>query len=119
MSGNNPSVKTWRATSGTSALTSSGVTQVVASGGTGVKHYVTDIQVVNSGASADAMVSLLDGASTVIWTTFCPATGAGLQAVPVNVSFSTPLQCTASTILNLKASASSSILYNVQGFDAP
>lgn len=107
----------FQSTSGTTALATTSSTQLQAAGGSGIRHYVTGIQVVNN-STTGGTCSILDG-STVIWTGYLPATGASLQEVPVSVEFRTPLKGTAATALNIQlGSASMSVYYNVQGFNA-
>ena len=107
----------FQATSGTTPLASTSSTQLVAAAGSGIRHYVTGIQVANN-STTGGTCSILDG-GTVIWTGYLPATGTSLQEVPVTVEFRTPLKGTAATALNIQlSSASMSVYYNVQGFNA-
>jgi hypothetical protein len=67
-----------------------------AAGAAGVKNYLTGIQFANSAAVASEIV-VKDGASTVLWRGYVPAS----TAATVAVSFDPPLVGTAATALNV------------------
>ena len=76
----------------TAAITNTADTAVIASGGAGVRNYVTGVTLVNSSATA-TVVELKDG-STVIWRGYAPANGTS------SAQFLTPLKGTAATAIN-------------------
>ena len=106
----------WQATSGLAAFTSTASTALKTAGGSGIRNYVTGIQLINTSTTAST-VTLLDG-STVIWSISLPATSTSLQAIPVNVEFRTPLKGSAATAMNIQQSGAANLWYNVQGFQA-
>lgn len=117
MAGLNPSIMPWMATSGITALATATSTAIVAAGATNVRHFVTDVEIVNTSATVSTLISILDGA-TVIWTGYFPAITAALPVSPMICQFSTPLSGTAATALNIKANTTGANIYwNVQGFD--
>ena len=103
----------WTSTSGTTPLASASSTQLQAAAGSGIRHYVTGIQVYNNSATGGTC-SILDG-STVIWTIYLPANTIN---EPNSFLFRTSLKGTAATALNIQlSSASMSVYYNVQGYN--
>ena len=77
------------------------------------------MQIYNNSATVSTLVSILDGASTVIWTGYLPATTAALPVVPLHITFPTPLKGTAATAMNIRlGTVSASVFYNVQGYQA-
>lgn len=80
-------------------------------GGTNIRNHLTNIQLINTSATAGA-VSVQDG-TTVIWSTWLPAT----MTTPVNFTFDTPLRGTANTALNFVANVMGmSIFVSGQGY---
>lgn len=85
-----------------------------AAGAAGIKNYLTALQLQNTGAAA-TIVSIKDGASTVIWSCSLPAS----MAAPIDVEFPTPLAGTAATALNIACGTASNVITNAQGYQAP
>lgn len=109
----------WQASSGETALATTTVTALKTAGATGVRNYITGIQLYNNSATVSTLASILDGASTVIWTGYLPATTAALPVVPLNITFPTPLKGTAATAINIRlGTTASSVFYNAQGYQA-
>ena len=85
-----------------------------AAGGTGIRNYVTGIQVMNTGATATEIV-VKDG-STVIWRGHV---GASMTTMHV-LRFVTPLRGTAATAMNFACIATGANVYvSAQGYQAP
>lgn len=109
----------WSATSGLTPLAVTTLTQLKAAGAAGVKNHITGCQFLNSSATVNTTVSLLDG-SSVLWVSFLPATTAALPEVPVNVDFSIPLHGSNAAAMNIQlGTIASSVYYNCQGYQAP
>jgi len=95
--------------SGTASNTDGTSTQVLAAGASGIKHYITDVAIGNSSASA-VLVELKDG-STTKWQAVIPAGGS------VTESFRTPIAGTAATAWNFDPGAATTTVYcTVSGF---
>jgi hypothetical protein len=78
------------------------------------RQYLTGLQLQNLGTAATEL-QIKDGA-TVIWRVSLPAT----MTIPVTFDFPTPLRATTNTALNVQAvTASSAVVVNAQGYQAP
>lgn len=78
------------------------------------RQYLTGMQLQNVGAAATEF-QVKDG-STVIWRSSLPAN----MASPISIDFPTPLRATTNTALNVQAvTASSAVVVNAQGYQAP
>lgn len=88
--------------------------QLFAAPGAGLKNYITDFNIANSGATT-TVVLFADSDSSILGRTIAP-TGGGS-----NYQFATPLVTTrTNTVVNLEILSSSSIVYaTVTGFKAP
>jgi hypothetical protein len=90
-----------------------------AAGGTGLRNYITGIQLAADTLTNATEVAIRDGAAgPVLWRR--NITTAGLR--PVTIKFAIPLVGTANTLLEavtLTASGSGSVYVNAQGFTAP
>ena len=101
------------------AAASGGITNthdvaLVAAQGAGIKNYLTGLSVANANATASEIV-IKDGASTVIWRMYLAA-NAPIQSI----EFSTPLQSSANTALNVACITTGTQTYiNAQGYKAP
>lgn len=89
--------------------------QLLAAGGTGLKTYLTDVTVANTGAAA-TLVTFTDGDASVIGRTIAPAGGGsniiGLDVPLVTMKTNTPI--------NMVAATATSVLYGyATGFKAP
>lgn len=90
-------------------------TAAKAAGAAGVRNYVTNVQFINTGATATEVV-VKDGASTVIWRGFAPANMTSMY----DCHFLTPLKGTAATALNFGVvTAGANVYFNLQGYQAP
>ena len=109
------------ATSGTTALAVATVVQAFAAPtASGCRNYVTGIQVVNTAVAVATTFSILDGASTVIWSIFLPLVPATLQPVPIFFPFMTPLKCTVGNVTNVQCgTTSAAVFWNLQGYSGP
>ena len=95
--------------SGTASLTSVGSVAVISAAGAGVKTYLTDVTVANSGTGT-AILYLLDGAVNKWIIPAPPAGGATLH-------FTTPLPGTANAAWNVYTTVASTTLYvSLMGF---
>lgn len=95
-------------------LTTTADTAVKAAGGTGIKHYVTAIQVQNTNATA-TQISIKSG-TTAVFTISLPAS----MAEPRSIEFPTPIQTVANAALNIACgTAGANVLVNMQGYTAP
>jgi hypothetical protein len=82
--------------------------------GANIKNYLTGLSVANANATASEIV-IKDGASTVIWRMYLAA-NAPIQSI----RFSTPLQSTANTALNVACITTGTQTYiSAQGYKAP
>lgn len=89
--------------------------QLLAAGGTGLKTYLTDVTVANTGSAA-TLVSFTDGDASIIGRTIAPAGGGsniiGLDVPLVTMKTNTPI--------NMLAATATSVLYGyATGFKAP
>lgn len=109
----------WQASSGLTPLATTTSTALKAAGAAGVRNYCTALQLYNNSATVSTTVTILDGAA-VVWAGFLPATTAALPVVDLEVVFPTPLRGTAATAMNIQlGTASASVYYNAQGYQAP
>lgn len=92
---------------------------LVAAAGSGIRNYLTGIQLSNSTLGTGGEIAVRDGASgTVIWRGVL-ATGA---SDPVQITFPTPIRGTANTLMEfvtLTASVTGAVYVNAQGYQAP
>ncbi len=108
----------WNATSGTTALATTGSTTLKAAGAASIRNYCTALQIVNTSTTVSTLVTILDG-STVIWTGYLPAVASGSQPVFLNVVFPTPLKGSTATAMNIQlATTAASVYYNAQGYQS-
>lgn len=99
---------------GIAVLTSTSVTTMVAAAGTGLKNYVTDLWVANTG-SVSTLVTLKDGLGSILGYTIAPATsGSNLPGLLV------PIRTGANATFDIQAGTATSTLYaTVKGFKGP
>lgn len=87
--------------------------------GSGLRNYITSIQVMSEALTTATELAIRDGAAgTVIWRTKIPT--AGLPSVQFD--FPNPLKSTANTLLEvvtLTASGAGAVYFNAQGYAAP
>lgn len=99
---------------GTIALTNTSITTVIAAAGTGLKNYITDFFIANSG-SVTTLVTLKDGLGSVLGYTIAPATG-GSNGPGIH----TPIRTGANATFDIQATNPTSTLYaTFTGFKAP
>jgi len=97
----------------TSGITNTSDVAAVAAAGSGIRNYITGVQVINGHATVSTEVVIKDG-STVIWRGFAQAAGGGCAA-----KFSPPLRGTANTAINVaNITTGSATYFNLQGFVA-
>ncbi|WP_027285915.1 ubiquitin-activating E1 FCCH domain-containing protein [Rubritepida flocculans] len=96
-----------------SGLATGSDTPVQTAAGTGLRRYVTALQLQNASGTASEF-QVKDGAS-VIWRALLPA-----NLPPTDMVFPTPLRSSANTALNVQAvTAGAVVIANLQGFTAP
>ena len=96
------------------SVVSTSVTTLVAAAGAGLRNYVTDFFVVNSGGITTP-ITWQDGLGSVLGYTIAPAYG-GSNATNI----ATPIRTGVNASFDFKPTASSSIIYvTVKGFKAP
>ena len=88
-------------------------TSVIAAAGAGLRNYITDILITNSGSVA-TRVDFLDGANAIIGRTIAPANGGS------NIHLATPLRTDANGQFHIQADTAVSILgITALGYKAP
>jgi hypothetical protein len=104
----------WQYAAASGGITNTTDVALVAAQGAGIKNYLTGLSVANANATASEIV-IKDGASTVIWRMYLAA-NAPIQSI----RFSTPLQSTANTALNVACITTGTQTYiSAQGYKAP
>lgn len=97
------------------SVVSTSVTTLVAAAGTGLKNYITDIFVANTGAAATLVTFRSGGGTSVLGYTIAPASG-GSNLSGLNM----PLKTLANETFDFQATTATSILYvTVKGFKGP
>jgi len=98
----------------TTTLTNTTQTAIQATGGAGIKKYLTSITYQNTNATATIIT--IQSASTTLFT-FSAAIS---MLNPVQLIFPTPLQTAANEALNVVCTTTgASVLFNAQGYTAP
>ena len=98
---------------GTISLTSTSVTTVIAAPGAGLRNYITDFMIANSG-SVTTLVTFKDNAGSVLGYTIAPATG-GSNAP----GLATPIRTGVNAAFDIQAAGFTSTLYGTfTGFKA-
>lgn len=99
---------------GYASLVSSSVTTLVAAAGAGLRNYITDIMIANSGATT-TVITFKDGAGSILGYTIAP-TGGGSNLIGMMMPMRTGVNAT----FDFQPTASSSILFaTVKGYKAP
>ena len=99
---------------GTIAITHTSITTVIPAAGAGLKNYITDFIIANSG-SVTTLVTFKDGAGSVLGYTIAPATG-GSNAPGI----ATPIRTGVNATFDIQATNPTSTLYGTfTGFKAP
>ena len=91
------------------------VTTLVPAAGAGLRNYITDIWLANTGAAATLVTFRSQGGASVLGYTIAPAgSGSNLQGLV------TPIRTGANETFDIQASTGTSVLYaTVKGFKAP
>ena len=91
------------------------VTTLVAAAGTGLRNYITDVWVANTGAAATLVTFRSGGGTSILGYTIAPAgSGSNLPGL------TTPIRTLANETFDFQASTGTSVLYaTVKGFKAP
>ena len=99
---------------GYNSVVSTSVTTLVGAAGAGLKNYITDIQVANTGATTTLVTFRSGGGTSVLGYTIAP-TGGGS-----NITLQTPMRTLANETFDFQPTSASSILFvTVKGFKAP
>lgn len=99
---------------GYASVVSTSVTTLVAAAGAGLRNYITDFFIVNTGATT-TLITFKDGAGSILGYTIAP-TGGGSNAP----GLTTPIRTGANASFDFQPTTASSILYaTVKGFKAP
>lgn len=99
---------------GYNSVVSTSVTTLVAAAGTGLRNYITDIQVANTGAATTLITFRSGGGTSVLGYTIAPTAGGS------NMTFQTPMRTLANETFDFQPTTASSILFvTVKGFKAP
>lgn len=100
---------------GYNSVVSTSVTTLVAAAGTGLKTYITDIVLVNTGAATTLVTFRSGGGASVLGYGIAP-TGGGSNMI----GFATPMMTLANQTFDMQATTATSVLYaTVKGFKAP
>lgn len=95
-------------------LTNNSDNTLFAAAGTGIRNYLTSIQLQNTNATATT-VAVKDN-TTVKWQVSLPAN----MALPLVVNFTDPILMTANTVTNIACGTTgANVLVNAQGYKAP
>ena len=104
----------WQYAAASGGIVNTADNVLIAAAGANIKNYLTGLSVANANATASEIV-IKDGASTVIWRMYLAA-----NAPIKSIIFSTPLQSTANTALNVACITTGTQTYiNAQGYKAP
>lgn len=96
-------------------LTSTSVTTLVAAAGAGLRNYITDVIVANTGAATTLVTMTSQGGASVLGYTIAP-TGGGSNIV----GMATPIRTGVNETFGVQAATATSTLYvTVKGFRAP
>lgn len=88
---------------------------IIAAAGTGLRNYITDVWVANTGAAATLVTFLSGGGISVLGYTIAPAGGG--SNLP---GLTTPMRTDANSTFDFKATTGTSVLYiTAKGFKAP
>lgn len=100
---------------GYASVVSTSVTTLVAAAGAGLKNYITDIILANTGATTTLVTFLSGGGTSVLGYGIAPAGGGSNM-----IGFATPMRTLANETFDFQATSASSILFaKVSGFKAP
>ena len=104
----------WQYAASSGGITNTSDVVLAGAQGANIKNYLTGLSIANASATASEIV-IKDGASTVIWRMYLAA-----NAPIKSIIFSTPLQSSANTALNVACITTGTQTYiNAQGYKAP
>ena len=88
---------------------------IIAAAGTGLRNYITDVWVANTGAAATLVTFLSGGGASIVGYTIAPAgSGSNLPGL------TTPIRTDANATFDFRAATGTSVLYiTAKGFKAP
>ena len=97
------------------STTNTSITTLVAAAGAGLRNYITDIWLANTGAAATLVTFSSGGGASVLGYTIAPAgSGSNLPGL------ATPIRTGVNETFGIQAATATSILYaTVKGFKAP
>lgn len=99
---------------GYNSVVSTSITTVIAAAGTGLRNYITDVQIANTGASTTLITFRSGGGTSVLGYTIAP-TGGGS-----NISLQMPMRTLANETFDFQPTTASSVLFvTAKGFKAP
>lgn len=100
---------------GYNSVVSTSVTTLVPAAGTGLRNYITDVFIANTGASATLVTFRSGGGTSVLGYTIAPAgSGSNLPGLM------TPIRTLANETFDIQATTATSILFaTVKGYKAP
>jgi hypothetical protein len=105
----------WQYAGAAGGITGTADVVLKAAAGSGIRNYVTSIDLRNAHATVATEVVIKDG-SAVMWRQLLPAA----MAAPVNITFPTPLRGSAATAVNFACLTTGAQVYvNAQGYAAP
>lgn len=100
---------------GYNSVVSGSVTTLIAAAGAGLKNYITDVVLVNTGAVATLVTFKSGGGTSVLGYGFAPAAGGSNM-----IGWAMPMRTLANETFDFQATTSTSILFaKVSGFKAP
>lgn len=100
---------------GYNSVVSTSVTTLVAAAGAGLKNYITDVVLINTGATTTLVTFRSGGGTSVLGYGIAPAGGGSNM-----LGFAMPMRTLANQTFDFQTTSSSSIIYaKVSGFKAP
>lgn len=100
---------------GYNSVVSTSVTTLVPAAGAGLRNYITDVWVANTGASATLVTFRSQGGASILGYTIAPASGG--SNLP---GLATPIRTGVNETFDIQATTATSILFaTVKGFKAP
>jgi hypothetical protein len=97
------------------SVVSTSVTTLVAAAGAGLRNYITDVVIANTGATTTLITFRSGGGTSVLGYGIAPAGGGSNM-----LGFATPMRTLANETFDFQPTSASSILYvKVSGFKAP
>ena len=99
---------------GYNSVVSGSVTTLVGAAGTGLRNYITDVMIANTGAATTLVTFSSGGGASILGYTIAPAGGGS------NMTFQMPIRTLENQTFGFQATPSTSILFaTVKGFKAP